>query len=91
LEKQNKEEMQLDAIRTSGYNLNSRQIQLLNYLHKNPKAFTTITSHINIYGISPATAVKDLQQLLRKGFLVNQKQDRHVLYTATNKINKLFN
>lgn len=70
----------------SKYDLNERQILLLNYYNQEPDRWTTPTTHMNIYQISKKTAITDLKKLHELGFIRPTKKGRHVYYYATNKI-----
>ncbi|NOY88468.1 MAG: Fic family protein [FCB group bacterium] len=72
------------------YRFNERQIQLLRYLHKNPKATTSIKTHSQIYSISRVTARKDLEGLEEMGFLTSQRFGRERPFTGTIKTSELF-
>lgn len=72
------------------YNLNTRQVQLLQYLHGDPDERTTLTIHMNINQIAKMTASKDLKDLVKKDFLISKKQGRNVYYYGTEKIKNLF-
>lgn len=73
------------------YSLNVRQIQLLQYLCSNTEERTTIKSHMNINQVGKITAIKDLKDLVNKGFLFANKKGRNVYYYGTEKIKGLFN
>lgn len=72
------------------YALNLRQVQLLQYLHNTPDEYTTLKTHMNINQVTRMTASKDLNALVKKGFLTSNKQGRNILYYGTNKIKQLF-
>ncbi len=72
------------------YELNDRQIYLLQYLYGAPDERTTLKIHGNIYQVAKMTASKDLKDLARKGFLTTKKQGRNVYYYGTKKIKDLF-
>jgi len=72
------------------YDLNIRQVQLLQYLHSEPDERTTMKIHMNINQIAKMTAITDLKGLVRKGFLHPEKQGRNVFYYGTDKIRQLF-
>lgn len=72
------------------YELNLRQIQLLQHLFGDMDANTTLNTHININQISKATAHTDLKDLVKKGFLITKRQGKYIYYYATPKIKKLF-
>jgi len=73
------------------YQLNDRQMQLLRYYYKNKETTTSITTHAKVYATSRITAMKDLRNLEKQGFLTSKKIGRTVYYYATDKITELFN
>lgn len=72
------------------YNLNLRQIQLLQYLYGAPDERTTLKAHMNINQIAKMTAITDLKKLVQEKFLAAKKQGRNVYYYGTKKIEELF-
>jgi len=72
------------------YHLNDRQVHLLQYLHGDPDASTTLITHVNVNQVSRVTASKDLKDLVQKGFLLSTRRGRNVYYTGAEKIGKLF-
>jgi Fic family protein len=72
------------------YDLNERQIQLLQYLHGDPEERTSLKMHMNVYQIANKTAISDLKKLLALGLLSSKKVGRNVYYYATEKIRELF-
>ncbi len=72
------------------YHLNDRQIHLLQYLHGDPDASTTLTAHMNVNQVAKMTASKDLKDLVQKGFLTSLRRGRNVYYSGTEKLGKLF-
>ncbi|MDP3900598.1 MAG: Fic family protein [bacterium] len=72
------------------YNLNIRQVQLLQYLHGDPDERTNLTIHMNINQVAKMTASNDLKNLVKKGFLIPKKQGRNVYYYGAKKIKSLF-
>ncbi len=66
--------------------LNDRQLQLVQYLATHPKERTNVTSVSRIYGVTPATAVKDLQTMEQAGLLTKRKQGRNVFYFPSDKL-----
>ncbi len=72
------------------YNLNMRQIQLLQYLHGDQNERTTLTAHMNVNQVTKVTASKDLKDLAKKGFLTFKKQGKYVYYYPTEKIKEIF-
>ena len=71
------------------YNLNNRQIDLLQYLVGDKEGRTNITVYRNIHRVSRLTASIDLKKLKEKGFLETKKQGREVYYYPTVKISEL--
>ena len=72
------------------YNFNMRQVQLLQYLYGNPDGRTNLKAHTSINRVSNKTAIGDLKDLLKKGFLTSKKQGKYVYYYTTDKIKELF-
>ncbi len=72
------------------YDLNIRQIQLLQYLHGNVDESTNLKVHMSINQVAKMTASKDLKSLVQKGFLIANKRGRNVYYYGTKKIEELF-
>jgi len=90
LEKKSKENLRMNKLSKTKYNLNERQIQLLQYLYGDKNEKTSLNIHMNIYQVTKMTAIKDLKILEELKFLISKKQGRNVYYYATNKIKKLF-
>ena len=90
VKKKQSESQKMATAARSTYKLNDRQIQLLKYLHNNPKATTTIRTHSNINDISRITARKDLEDLEQKGFLVSERIGKERPFSATEKTRELF-
>jgi Fic family protein len=81
--------MNKDAV--DKYELNERQISLLQYLSSNPTQKNTNTRlHKDINQISRQTAAKDLKELVSLGFMREKKKGRRIIYYGTDKVNKLF-
>jgi len=72
------------------FKLNARQIQLLQYLYGDSNERTSLKIHMNVNQISKMTASNDLKDLKKKGFLISEKQGRHVYYYGTKKVKELF-
>jgi len=72
------------------YDLNVRQVRLLQYLHKNPLATTTTKVHAHLYGVTRPTAIKDLEALEGLGLLISRKVGRERPFRATEKLMELF-
>lgn len=90
LKKQASGNTQMRKTSETKFNLNVRQVQLLQYLHGDPDERTTLTIHTNINQIAKMTASKDLKDLTTKGFLNAKKQGRNVYYYGADKIRELF-
>ncbi|MFA5986780.1 MAG: Fic family protein [Parcubacteria group bacterium] len=90
LKHQSEKNVEMNQKSETEYNLNMRQVQLLQYLFGNPEERTTLGAHMNVNQIAKMTASKDLKNLVSKGFLESQKQGRHVYYYGTSKIKILF-
>ncbi|MFH1286375.1 MAG: Fic family protein [Candidatus Magasanikbacteria bacterium] len=90
LKKQSEGNTQMKKKSETEYDLNMRQVQLLQYLHGDPDERTTLTIHMNINQVAKMTASKDLKDLVKKGFLCPKKQGRNVYYYGTDEIEDLF-
>jgi len=90
LTKQTRKNIQMKQRSEVKYNLNIRQVQLLQYFHSAPEERTTQKTHMNINQISKMTASKDLNALINIGFLSSVKQGRNVYYYGTEIIKDLF-
>ncbi|TSC84938.1 MAG: Uncharacterized protein G01um101413_322 [Parcubacteria group bacterium Gr01-1014_13] len=77
------------VVRTN-YDLNDRQIRLLQYLHGDSEARTSIKIHSSINQITRKTATQDLKKLAALGFLDIKQVGRKLHYFANKKIEKLF-
>lgn len=84
------EKMQLNFTKKLQYDLNMRQVQLLQYLHNDPDKKTNLKSYININQITKMTGIKDLKGLVAKGFIIGKKQGRNIFYHASDKTKFLF-
>lgn len=71
-------------------NLNMRQVQLLQYLYGAKDEHTSLKTHMNINQVTKSTAIRDLKDLVKKGFLVATKQGRNIYYYGTEEIKNLF-
>ena len=74
----------------SNFDLNERQIQLVQYYYENEDEYTTPTMHMNHYQISKSTAIRDLQYLLEQNFVFLKRNRKKACYFATEKIKELF-
>jgi len=90
LEKKSKENLAMNRLSKTEFDINERQIQLLQYLHGDKNEKTSLSVHMNIYQVTRKTAIKDLKNLEKLEFLVSKKQGRNIYYYATDKIEKLF-
>lgn len=66
--------------------LNPRQIRLIQFFKAKPNERTNMSSMIQIHGISPATAVKDLKVMETQGLLYKRKNGLNVFYYPTEKL-----
>ena len=90
LKNQAKENLNMKKKSETAHNLNTRQVQLLQFIHGDSEERTNLTMHMNINQVAKMTASKDLKDLVNKGFLSRKKQGRSVYYYGTAKINQLF-
>lgn len=90
LKEQSENNLQMKRRSEIKFNLNTRQIQLLQYLHGDNDARTTLTAHMNINQVAKMTAHKDLKDLVKKNFLTTKKQGKYVYYYPTEKVKQLF-
>ncbi len=90
IKKQSNENTKMKKMSETKHNLNTRQVQLLQYLHGDPDEKTTLTIHMNINQVTKMTASKDLKKLEKQGFLTSKKQGRNLYYYGTTKIESLF-
>ena len=72
------------------YNFNERQIKLLQYFNQKQESRTNIAAHQKLYSVKKVTAISDLKDLVKKGFLTKKKQGRNVYYYPTEKVAKIF-
>ena len=71
------------------FNLNDRQIAVVQYFLGNPFEKITSIMHCNTHQVSRITAFKDLKKMEDLGFLISKKQGRNVFYFPTEKIKEL--
>lgn len=90
LERKSKENLKMNKLSRIKYNLNERQIQLLQYLYGDRDEKTSLNVHMNIYQVTKMTAIKDLRGLEKFGLIVSEKQGRNVYYYAADEIEELF-
>lgn len=89
-ERKSKRNLRMNKLSKMKYNLNDRQIQLLQYYYEDKDARTSTSTHMNINRISKKTAIKDLKELERFGFLTSEKKGRRIYYYTTDKVKVLF-
>ncbi|MCF6343908.1 MAG: Fic family protein, partial [Devosiaceae bacterium] len=78
------------AIIRRGFNFNSRQLKLLQYLAKDEQRYTSTKSYHSINSeIGYVTAISDLKKLVSEGFLEKVKNGRNVFYYPTQKIHSI--
>lgn len=85
-----KRNLRMNKLSKMKYNLNDRQIQLLQYYYEDKDARTSTPTHMNINRISRKTAIKDLKELEKLGFLISEKKGKRVYYYTTDKVKDLF-
>jgi Fic family protein len=90
LDKQSRKNVMMKKKCDTKYKLNIRQVQLLQYYFGAPDERTTLTAHMNVNQVAKMTAIKDLKDLVKKGFLIMKKSGRNVYYYSTKKIMELF-
>ena len=88
--RKSRENSKMASIAMVQHELNIRQIQLLQRLHKNAGENTTFSLHSRIHEISMLTARKDLSKLEKLGFLTSSKIGRERIFIATARVSKLF-
>lgn len=82
--KRNKE---VDAIVEKDVIINDRQKQILHYLKsEGTTAYTTVQAHMSANGISRITAMKDLKELEKLGYLSSNKIGTYRRYYLTDKL-----
>lgn len=87
---QSKKNSQMRMISKNKYELNDRQIKLLQYLCDNPDGRTTNKTHMRINDISRMTAYNDLKYLKKHLLIFPKKAGNKVIYYGTKKIAELF-
>jgi Fic family protein len=90
LQEKAKENSQMNKATKAKFHLNDRQIQVLQFLHANSEESTNLKIHMNINQISKATAIKDLKELEKAGFIKSEKVKRNLYYFGDTKIETLF-
>jgi Fic family protein len=88
--RKSKENLEMNKLSRAKYNLNERQIQLLQYFYGDKYEKTSFRIHMSIYQIAKRTAIKDLKDLEKLGFIVPEKRGRNVYYYATDRVEELF-
>jgi Fic family protein len=72
------------------YKLNHRQMSFLKYYYDHPQTRTNPTLYAKTNNVSKLTGIKDLKDLLNKGFVTATRVGKNVFYYRTEKINELF-
>lgn len=85
-----RENAKMNKLAKTKYKLNDRQIQLLQFLHKNKDEKTTNQIHTNINQISRVTAGEDLKELKNLEFIYPERVKKNIYYFGTKKIEELF-
>ena len=83
------ENKRIDKLLKDQVKLNDRQKHLIHYLLSDPDSYTTVVSHSTINGVSRATAIRDIYQLERDGFLNKERSGKYVQYKPTSKLAEL--
>ncbi len=81
---------QMHATAVDKFKLNERQINLLQYLHKNEDGETSIKMHMHINQISRLTAIHDLKILKELGFVRSTKRSHAHYFSGTQQLETLF-
>lgn len=89
-ESKSKKNLKMNKLSKMKYNLNDRQIQLLQYYYEDKDARTSTPTHMNINRISRKTAINDLKELEKLGFLISERSGKRVYYYTTDKVRGLF-
>lgn len=90
IKKKERENLRMNKLSKANYGFNERQIQLLQYFYGSPEERTTLKTHLNIYQVSKVTGIKDLKDLVVKGFLLSRKDGKTVYYFPTKSVRALF-
>lgn len=72
------------------YSLNERQIQLAQFYRESPDERTSVAIHTNVNQISKQTAINDLKELEKLGFVRSERHGRNIYYYGTKKLDELF-
>ena len=72
------------------FDLNDRQIQLLQHLYGDKDERTSLKIHMSVYQVANKTAINDLRKLVTLGFLERNKSGRNIYYYPSEKIAELF-
>lgn len=90
LEKKGKENARMNKITRNTHRFNPRQIQLLQFLSQKAGETTNVKAHTTIYKVTKATAIKDIKELVRAGFITPNRMGKYINYAGTDKILDLF-
>ncbi len=90
IKKKVKENQSIISLAQQKYNFNERQVKLLQYFNQKMESRTNISAHQKLYFIKKVTAINDLKDLVKNGFLVKRKHGRNVYYYPTEEVNKIF-
>lgn len=72
------------------YQLNERQLKLLHSFHQTAMERTNLNAYQKNYSVKQGTAIKDLNDLLGKGFIHKKKLGRNTYYYPEQNAEKLF-
>ena len=73
-----------------GYNLNKRQLNLLQYLAKDEQRYTSLVQHCQINQVGKVTASKDLKHLVNLEFLEKIRNGKNIIYAPLPTVKKSF-
>lgn len=72
------------------YDFNERQVKLLQYFNQKMENRTNIKAHQQLYSVKKGTAISDLKELVKKGFLIKKRHHKNIYYYPTEKVNSIF-
>lgn len=90
LDEKSKENVVMKNNLEAEFDFNLRQVHLLQYLYGDNESRTNISAHMNVNNVSKKTAITDLKELSKEGFLEERKFGRNIYYYGTDKIRKYF-
>jgi Fic family protein len=85
LKVEQQKEKEMDQLAKKYFDLNRRQNRLLLFFNKYPEEKITLKIHMNTNQISKQTAVSDLKDLEKKGYIKSRRFGRNVFYSFLSK------